>query len=59
MQVFQTPGEPPTSGRSIFPMSGCTRNNSAAPTKSVTAYRTGSNRDLHLGGAGIQSRRDQ
>ena len=37
MQVFQTPGDPPTSGSSSFPTSGWTRNSSAAPTNSVTA----------------------
>src|SRR6185437_435256 len=42
-QAFQTPGVPPTRGSSRFPTCGSTRNKSVAPTKSVAAYRPGSN----------------
>src|SRR5437764_9970964 len=43
MQVFHTPGVPPTSGSNSFPTSGWTRNSRAAPTNRVAAYRAGSN----------------
>jgi len=37
MQVFQTAGVPPASGRTIFANIGCTRKSSAALTKRVVA----------------------
>ena len=37
MAVFQTDGEPPSRGRTIFVKSGWTQNNSAAPTNMVAA----------------------
>ena len=37
MAVFQTDGEPPSRGRTIFVNRGCTQNNSAAPTNMVAA----------------------
>jgi hypothetical protein len=38
MQVFHTAGVPPRRGRIIFPIMGCTRNNSVALLNSVNAY---------------------
>ena len=37
MQVFHTAGVPPRRGRIIFPIMGCTRNNSVALLNSVNA----------------------
>ena len=36
MQVFQTAGVPPSSGKSIFAIIGCTQNNSDALANNVT-----------------------
>jgi hypothetical protein len=40
MQVFQTAGVPPKSGKSIFAIIGCTQNSKDALANNVNAYRT-------------------
>jgi hypothetical protein len=44
--VFQTAGEPPSSGSTIRANIGCTRNSSAALTRIADAYRATSDGDL-------------
>src|SRR5437773_11352792 len=44
MQVFQTAGVPPRSGRSIFATIGWTRKTSAAPENAAVAKTSGSDR---------------
>jgi hypothetical protein len=40
MQVFQTAGTPPSSGKTIFPIMGWTPNDKAALRKSVAENKT-------------------